>query len=107
MVIKSLLVLQLVYIMSPLATLSGHLKDISSLLYQFLWDGKRVKIEQVEMINDYASGRLKILDIQIFNCALKAKWIQKYLDSSNKGKWRLFLDFFLQNIMLLYLLLVT
>ena len=35
------------------------------------------------------------VDIQIFNRALKAKWIQKYLDSSNKGKWKLFLDFFL------------
>ena len=94
-VVKSLLVSQLVYIMSPLPTSSGHLKDINNLLYQFLWDGKRDKIKRVEMINDYATGGLKMLDIQIFNCALKAKWIQKYLDSSNKGKWKLFLDFFL------------
>ena len=36
-----------------------------------------------------------MLDIQIFNRALKAKWIQNYLDSSNKGKWKLFLDFVL------------
>ena len=35
-----------------------------------------------------------MLDIQTFNRALKAKWIQKYLDSRNKGKWKLFLDFF-------------
>ena len=95
MVVKSLLVSQLVYIMSPLPTSSGHLKDINNLLYQFLWDGKRDKIKRVEMINDYATGGLKMLDIQIFNRALKAKWIQKYLDSSNKGKWKLFLDFFL------------
>ena len=81
--------------MSPLPTSSGHLKDIKNLLYQFLWDGKRGKIKRVEMINDYATGGLKMLDIQIFNRALKAKWIQKYLDSSNKGKWKLFLDFFL------------
>ena len=47
------------------------------------------------MINDYATGGLKILDNQIFNRALKAKWIQKHLDSSNKGKLKLFLDFFL------------
>ena len=30
-----------------------------------------------------------------FSTAPSAKWIQKYLDSSNKGKWKLFLDFFL------------
>ena len=34
-----------------------------------------------------------MLDIPLFNRVLKAKWIQKYLDSSNKGK--LFLGFFL------------
>ena len=94
-VIKSLLASQLVYIMSPLPTSSEHLKDINNLLYQFLWDGKRDKIKRAEMINDYATGGLKMLDIQTFNRALKAKWIQKYLDSRNKGKWKLFLDFFL------------
>ena len=94
-VIKSLLASQLVYIMSPLPTSSEHLKDINNLLYQFLWDGKRDKIKRAEMINDYATGGLKMLDIQTFNRALKAKWIQKYLDSRNKGKWKLFVDFFL------------
>ena len=47
------------------------------------------------MTNDYATGGLKMLDIQIFNRTLKAKWIQKYLESSKRGKWKLFLDFFL------------
>ena len=47
------------------------------------------------MINDNTTGGLKMLDIHIFNGALKAKWIQKYLDSSNKGKWKLFLNIFL------------
>ena len=106
-VIKSLLALQLVYIMSPLPTSSEHLKDINNLLYQFLRDGKQDKIKPVEMINDYATDGLKMLDIHIFNHALKAKWIQKYLDSSNKGKWKLFWTFFSQSIMLIYLLLVT
>ena len=36
MVIKSLLALQLIYIMSPLPSLSRHRKDINNLLYQFL-----------------------------------------------------------------------
>ena len=47
------------------------------------------------MIKDYATGGLKMLDIQIFNRALKAKWILKYLDPSNNRKLKLFLDFFL------------
>ena len=43
-VIKSLLASQLVYIMSPLPTSSEQLKDTSNLLCQFLWDGRRDKL---------------------------------------------------------------
>ena len=96
-VIKSLLASQLVYILSPLPTPSGYLKEINSLLYKFLWDGKGDKIKRTEMINDYTKGGLKMLDIQSFNNALKAKWVQRYLDPNNKGKWKLLLDFFLHN----------
>ena len=47
------------------------------------------------MINDYEKGGLKMLDIQIFNRALKSIWIQKYLDDNNTGKWKLIFDFYL------------
>ena len=80
--------------MSPLPTSHEFLKDINSLFYKFLWNGKSDKIKRTQMINDYSNGRLRMLDIQSFNQALKAKWIQKYLDQKNKGKWKLFLNFF-------------
>ena len=38
------------------------------------------------MLNEYEDGGLKMLDIQSFNCALEAKWVQKYLDDSNQAK---------------------
>ena len=34
-----------------------------------------------------------MLDLQSFNRALKGKWIQRYLDPHNKGKWKLFVEF--------------
>ena len=43
------------------------------------------------MINNYAKGGLKMLDIQSFNESLKMKWIQGYLNEENKGKWKIFL----------------
>lgn len=43
--------------------MTGHLKEVNNLLYQFLWDdGKRDKIKRVEMIHDYAIVVLKMLD---------------------------------------------
>ena len=50
------------------------------------------KIKRILMINDYSKGGLKMLDVKSFNDALKAKWVQRYLDPNNKGKWKLFLQ---------------
>ena len=44
------------------------------------------------MVNEYCNGGLKMPYIQTFNRALKSKWIQKYLDGYNHGKWKLFFD---------------
>jgi len=40
------------------------------------------------MINNYESGGLKMIDISSFNKSLKTTWIKKYLDKSNRGKWK-------------------
>ena len=94
-VIKSLLASQLVYILTPLPTQQKALEEINRALYTFLWDGRGDKIKRTEMIDDYEKGGLKMLDIQIFNRALKSIWIQKYLDDNNTGKWKLIFDFYL------------
>ena len=90
-IIKTLAVSQIVYILSSLPTPPDVLKTINSILYDFLWDGKGDKIKRTTMINSYAEGGLKMLDIQSFNESLKMKWIQGYLNEEKKGKWKLFL----------------
>ena len=36
------------------------------------------------------------LECQISKVSImKAKWVEKYMDPNNKGRWKLFLDFFL------------
>ena len=49
------------------------------------------------MLEKFRANVLKMLDIQSFNNAVKTKWVQRYLDPNNKGKWKLFTDFFLEN----------
>ena len=48
------------------------------------------------MINNYNEGGLKMIDIRNFNTSLKVKWLQRYLDSDNKGKWKVFFDYNLE-----------
>ena len=38
--IKSLLVSQLIYILTPLPTYTNALQTVNKLLFEFLWDGK-------------------------------------------------------------------
>ena len=74
-VLKSLVVSQLVYILSPLKANQTAIEEINKLFYQFLWNGKRDKIKRNILINDYPNGGLRMLDIASFNKALKITWI--------------------------------
>ena len=38
-----------------------------------------------------------MIDLISFNKSLKTSWTQKYLDSTNNGKWKVFFDLALQN----------
>ena len=49
------------------------------------------------MINDYCEGGLKMIDLVSFNKSLKTTWTKKYLDSTNNGKRKVFIDLALKN----------
>ena len=78
---------------SFLSSLPSHQKivhEINSILYDFLWDSKGDKNKRTEIINDYDKSRLKIIDIKSFKSSLKMKCVQSYLDTENKGKWKVY-----------------
>ena len=76
-VLKSLIASQLVYILSPLPTKHKVIGEINNIFFNFLWDGKGDKIKRDIMISDYENGGLKMIDIKVFNRALKSGWIKK------------------------------
>ena len=96
-VLKSLAASQLVYLLSPMPSNYHAINEINTLFYQFLWNGKGDKIKRKIMINDYCEGGLKMIDLVSFNKSLKTTWIKKYLDSTNNGKWKVFIDLALKN----------
>ena len=78
--LKSLVALQLVYILSPLESNYKILKEINSLFnFFFIWNDKGHKIKRNVVINDYLEGGIKMIDIFSFNKSLKATWIKKIL----------------------------
>ena len=95
--LKSLIVSQLVYILSPLPTNQRVLEEINILFFNFLWNDKGDKIKRNTMISNYSEGGLQMIDLISFNKALKSTWVKKYLDPENHGKWKLSLDWQLQH----------
>ena len=83
------------YILSPIQSSPEAIKEINTIFYNFLWNGKGDKIKRNVMINDYSQGGLKVIDILSFNKSLKATWIKTYLDTENGGSWKFF--FLMQN----------
>ena len=49
-----------------------------------------------ETINKYHKRGLKMIDIHSFNASLKIKWVQSYLNTDNKGKWKSVFDYYLK-----------
>lgn len=78
------------YVLSSLPTCSKIIGEVNKIIIDFLWDGKGDKIKRTVLMNNYEDGSLKMLDITTFSKSLKATWLQKYFDDSNKGKWKHF-----------------
>ena len=76
-VLKSFVVSQLTYILSPLPSNEKIINEINDLFYRFLWNDKGDKIKRKVMINDYFKGGLKMIDLVSFNKSLKLTWIKK------------------------------
>ena len=74
-IIKALAVSQIVHVLTSLPTHQGALKEIDTLLYDFLWESKGDKLKRTQMINDYDKGGLKMINIQSFNKLLNKKWV--------------------------------
>ena len=97
-VLKSLIVSQLTYILSPLPTNQCAIDEVNTLFFKFLWDGKGDKIKRDIMISEYEDGGLKMIDIRLFTQVLKLSWVKKYLDKGNEAKWKLFFNVQLRDL---------
>jgi len=61
LILKSLITSQLVYILSPIQSSAEAIKEINTMFYNFLWNGKGDKLKRNVMINYYSQGGLKLI----------------------------------------------
>ena len=84
----------MVYLLSSLPTSQKTLQNIDTTLYDLLWGEKGDKIKRTEMTmatiikNDWYPKFQYISESEMA--------ARLYLDSDNKGKWKVFFDYYLE-----------
>ena len=79
-VIKTLIISKIVHILISLPTPNKKIViRINRMLYEFLWDGKPDKISRNVAKQKLENGGIAMIDIEIFDKALKMTWIRRIL----------------------------
>ena len=78
---------KLIYIASVLVIREQLIKEINSIIFNFIRDGKPAKIKS-PLILSRKQGGVRITDFDIENKALKVSWIPR-LNSGNEGSWKI------------------
>ena len=86
-VIKSLLISKLVHLLTALPDPSDkELKKLESLLFEFLWAGRRDPVKRLKVIQDYSNGGLGMIDLHAFVKSLKISWLKRLYTANTAWK---------------------
>ena len=83
-----------VYIVQSVKVPPNMIKIINTLIFKFLWHGKREKIKRSTLIGHKTEGGLDMLDTESFFRSLKIKWIKTLLNKE-EANWKILPKYFL------------
>ena len=88
-IIKTYGTSKITYLASMLPNPPDSIKTkISSLIFKFLWGGKKDKIKRDVMINTQVNGGLSIPDIDIICTSQKIAWVKRYIEhDTGTSQW--------------------
>jgi len=103
-IVKTLALSKLIFNSSNL-NLPKNLPDtITSMIFNFIWQGKPPKIERMTIVGEKNKGRLKMVDFEVMNTALKFAWIKRICQNSDSSWKTLIAHFFREHGGLSFLL---
>ena len=83
------------YVFSVLPTPQEFIKQLNTIIYNFLWNGP-YKIARLAVINDIKYGGLRLTDIETSIISLRLAWLGR-IHSPGRIPWKAFLDYLLEN----------
>ncbi len=92
-ILKALGMSQLVYMSTALQDPPAQIvKEIETIMYTFLWNGKKDRIKRKTIIAEYEKGGLKMPHYPTFCESLKISWVRRYLTTTNDVIWKTIID---------------
>ena len=85
-----------VYLAQTLVVPQDVLNKINTLIFTFLWGGKREKIKRTTLIGNKLEGGIEIPDTDTFFKSLKIKWVKTLINKSN-ANWKLLPAYFMKD----------
>ena len=79
LILKSLAISQIIHLASLLPFPDDLIPEIMQMIYEFLWNGKRHKVKEDVIIQDFKEGGHKMIDIRSLIMTQKLKWVVLYL----------------------------
>ena len=93
-IIKTFAIPKFMFRASLISLTKEIVKQVNSVLYNFIWDSGKDKIKRLSLISDYENGGLRMPHIEAFIKTQRIMCMKKYLDSYN-STWKIFLDSYL------------
>ena len=87
LILKALAMSKITYACNFITPNEDIMKDINSILFNFLWDGKPDKIKRRTVIADYKEGGIRMPDIKSRIKTIKIMWIKR-LKMPQKAAWK-------------------
>ena len=94
-IIKSFLLSKMTYVFSVLPTPQEFIKQLNTIIYNFLWNGPD-KIARLAVVNDIKFGGLRLTDIETSIISLRLAWLAR-IYSPGRIPWKVFLDNLLES----------
>ena len=93
LIIKALALSKFQYLAS-LVTIPDHvIKQVNSIIYDFIWNGKTDKVKRNLFEQDFKNGGYKMINFTDIITASSVMWVQKYLDYTER-EWKHTLEWF-------------
>ena len=86
-VINSLALAKLLYLTSVIHTPNNVIKELQSLVLDFLWDGKPPKVAYKTLIQPIERGGLKLCDVESKIMSVKVSWVKR-LVAKDRIRWK-------------------